>query len=254
MNRLQLSPPPSYSSQQSTSQRSAQLYEPTFTTTHDSGTPHSVFAPLHYEPNYAYPLLIWLHGPDDDERQLQRVMPLVSMRNYVGIGPRGTRRSELDPRGYCWRQTERDIALAEDRVLDCVRLAGDRFNIAPSRVFLGGYDCGGTMAFRIGLRNPREFAGILSAGGPFPSELTPLANYHQARQVPLFIAQGLEAENYSAAQKCRELRLFHAASFKVNVRQYPCGDELTTQMLHDMDVWMMEHVTGLAASSSTTQP
>ena len=27
-------------------------------------------------------------------------------------------------------------------------------------------------------------------------------------------------------------------------RQYPCGDELNTQMLHDMDAWMMEIVTG----------
>ena len=29
--------------------------------------PCAVFAPLHYEANYAYPLLVWLHGPADDE-------------------------------------------------------------------------------------------------------------------------------------------------------------------------------------------
>ena len=45
-------------------------------------------APLHYERNYAYPLVVWLHGPGDNERQLQRIMPLVSMRNFVSIGPR----------------------------------------------------------------------------------------------------------------------------------------------------------------------
>src|SRR4051794_19841644 len=50
----------------------------------------AVFAPLHYESNYAYPLLVWLHGPGDDESQLKRIMPLISMRNYVGVGPRGT--------------------------------------------------------------------------------------------------------------------------------------------------------------------
>ena len=30
----------------------------------------------------------------------------------------------------------------------------------------------------------------------------------------------------------------------ITLRQYPCGAELTTQMLRDMDVWMMEQITG----------
>ena len=204
---------------------------------------------MHYEQNYAYPLLVWLHGPDDDERQLQRIMPLVSMRNYVAIGPRGTSQSDLDPRGYCWRQTERDITLAEESVLNCVELARQRYHISPSRIFIGGYDCGGTMAFRVGLRNPDLFAGILSIAGRFPMEYRPLANYMKAREVPMLIAQGMEAKKYSTDDLCSELRLFHSASFKVNVRQYPCGDELTTQMLHDMDVWMMERVTDVAADA-----
>jgi hypothetical protein len=52
---------------------------------------------------------------------------------------------------------------------------------------------------------------------------------------------------YATDDVCRQLPLFHAAGLKVAIRQYPCGDELTTQMLHDMDVWMMEHVTGMAS-------
>ena len=46
---------------------------------------HSVFVPLHYEANYSYPLLVWLHGPGDDERQLKKIMPLISMRRYPGL-------------------------------------------------------------------------------------------------------------------------------------------------------------------------
>ena len=50
----------------------------------------ALFAPLHYESNYAYPLIVWLHGANDDERQLKRIMPFVSLRNYVAVSPRGT--------------------------------------------------------------------------------------------------------------------------------------------------------------------
>src|SRR4051794_5650794 len=56
----------------------------------DAGKCQALFTPLHYERNYAYPLIVWLHGPGDDERQLKRIMPLVSMRNYGAAGPRGT--------------------------------------------------------------------------------------------------------------------------------------------------------------------
>ena len=39
------------------------------------GIETTFFVPLHYEPNYAYPLLVWLHGPQDDQGQLKRIMP-----------------------------------------------------------------------------------------------------------------------------------------------------------------------------------
>jgi hypothetical protein len=47
-----------------------------------------VFAPLHYEPNYAYPLVVWLHAEGTDEQDLSRVIPRISMRNYVAVAPR----------------------------------------------------------------------------------------------------------------------------------------------------------------------
>ena len=47
------------------------------------------------------------------------------------------------------------------------------------------------------------------------------------------------------------LRLFHAASMHVTLRQYPCNDELTTQMLHDMDVWIMERINGVSETSNS---
>ena len=47
-------------------------------------TVHSLFAPLKYEPGYAYPLLVWLHGLHGDERQLLRIMPLLT-RPGAGI-------------------------------------------------------------------------------------------------------------------------------------------------------------------------
>ncbi len=206
--------------------------------------PCAFFAPHHYEPNYGYPLLIWLHGPGDDERQLHRVMPHISLRNYVAIGPRGTSPSEPGVAGFRWRQERSAIESAERRVLESVDLACRRYRVDPERIFLGGFQCGGTMALRIGLRNPQGFAGVFSIGGRFPRRLAPLAEIRQIRQLPLLIAQSRDSKAYPVRAICRELALFHAASLKVAVRQYPCGDELTTQMLRDLNAWMLEGYRG----------
>ena len=48
----------------------------------------------------------------------------------------------------------------------------------------------------------------------------------------------------------RYARLFHAAGMSVTLRQYPGGDDLNTQMLHDIDVWLMEQVTGVSSDTS----
>lgn len=210
------------------------------------GAPYALLAPLHYEPNYAYPLVVWLHGDGGDERQLTRVMPHISLRNYVAAGVRGP--SAGGGRCGCgWLQSDDAIQSAEQRVQEAVAAASDKFHVHPGRVFLAGYQDGGTMAFRLALRQPRRYAGALSAGGAFPSGQMPLASLKSLREYPLFLAFCRDSQVYSTDDVCRQLPLLHAAGLKVAIRQYPCGDELTTQMLHDMDVWMMEHVTGVGS-------
>ncbi|MBM4004095.1 MAG: hypothetical protein FJ295_12545 [Planctomycetes bacterium] len=211
----------------------------------------ALFAPLHYERNYAYPLLVWCHGPGDDERQLQRVMPLISMRNYVAVAPRGVSPRSSQP-GFSWGEDEESTQAAERRVLEAIQLARSRFHVAADRIFLAGLHCGGTMALRVGLRNAGRFAGLASIGGGFPQGRTPLRDLRQLRNLPLFIACNRDSRRYTTEQSCADLRLVHSAGMGIALRQYPCGDELTTKMLSDLNVWLMERVTGQAAQPEST--
>jgi len=203
---------------------------------------HCIFTPLHYERNYAYPLIVWLHGPNDDERQVSRVMPLVSLRNFVAVGPRGTLRGPRSAPGYCWSQAEHQIAMAEQGVFSAIATARRWLNIAPRRIYLAGLGCGGTMALRLALNQPDRFAGVLSIQGPFPETLRPLGQLQAARRLQIFLATGRESQEYPEARVCSHLRLLHTAGMAVNLRQYPCGDDLTTNMLSDMDRWIMEQI------------
>ncbi len=216
-----------------------------------SGDTVSYFAPEGYESNYAYPLLVWLHSAGGDERQLARVMPLVSTRNYVGLGVRGPVAGER--RGYAWPQTAESIDAANQQVAEAIARASERFNIHSGRIFLAGYQSGGTMAYRIALRNPERFAGAVSFGGPFPEGQMPLIRLAQIRKFPLLLSHCRDSQTYPIDRVCQELKLFHAAAMCVTLRQYPCDDEMTTQMLTDLDRWLMEQVTGVAGAEGADQ-
>lgn len=205
----------------------------------------ALFAPLHYEPNYAYPLLVWLHGPGDDENQLKRIMPLVSVRNYVAVAPRGPRREDRSAgkAGYRWPRPPAESPSAEHQVFEAIEMAQARFHVAPRRVFVAGFDGGGTMAFRLAMDHPDRFAGVLSLAGAFPTGQAALHRLVDARRVPVFLACGRDSRHYPGPTVCRDLKLFHSAGMDVALRQYPCGHEIAPAMLADMDRWMMEQIT-----------
>ena len=215
---------------------------------------HRFFIPLHYEKKYGYPLLIWLHGPTGQEAEINQVMPHISLRNYVGVSPRGIVKDTVctssgDPT-YTWNQDPQAIEDAAEDVVQCISMAQSRFNIAPDRVFLVGNDVGGTMALRLALSFPEHFAGVASIGGSLPDSNTPLAGVQRARSLPVMIAHGRDSDVYSTDHVCRDLRLLHAAGMSVTLRQYPCEQEVTTQMLSDLDVWVMEQISGTVCETT----
>ena len=213
--------------------------------------PHAIFAPLHYEPGYAYPLIVWLHGCGSDERQLQRIMPLVSMRNYVAAAPRGIPLvGAANHQCYGWLQNEDHVQHAEQRVFECIELAADKFHVAPQRIFLAGFDRGGTMAMRIAFGHPRRFAGAVSLCGALPAGPKLFGNLAAARRLNIALAAGRDSDRYSTAQVCNDLRLIHAAGMSATLRQYPCGHELTPQMLADLDRWIIETITSSDSSTA----
>jgi phospholipase/carboxylesterase len=238
MNRLTTAA--AMSSKQGTSRSVA---NPAWPMSEPTGNAYHLSGPVHYEPNYAYPLLVWLHSGGDDERQLRRIMPHVSLRNYVAVAPRGVV-TEATGCSYCWSDELSSPERAWRSVHDAIEVARKRYHVNAGRVFLAGLRDGGTMALRLALAEPEKFAGAVSIGGPFPGNCAALSRLHAARELPLLIMRGLESSAYSEEQMCDEIRLFHAARMRVHVRQYTCGDDLMVPMLRDLDAWLMEQVTG----------
>ena len=226
--------------------------------------PHLLVAPVGYEKNYAYPLLVWLHDSASREIELFDVAPQISTRNYVAVAPRGlsaSRANVLCRRAngrlivektreetyYDWPETDEGVSEAENLVFYSIDQALAKFNVHRRRVFLLGRGTGGTMALRVALRNPREFAGVVSIDGAFPTlERQPLRDWRSARDLPILMTTGA-GSNAIPQLTPKQLRLFHTAGLTVVIRQYNerpneenAADARMKKILLDVNRWAME--------------
>ncbi len=208
-----------------------------------SSSPICLFGPERYEPRYDYPLIVWLHSCNSSEQELARVMPNLSMQNYVACAPRGNQAADPCAKYYQWSSSPSATAVAEECVFEAIDAACNQFSIATQRIFIAGFGGGGSMAWRIGLRYPDVFAGAISICGNFPTQHQPLAKLAKARQLPTLWMYGVQSSRCGVEQVCATLPILHAARLKVQVHQFPCEDELLTNMLSAMNYWIMGHVT-----------
>jgi phospholipase/carboxylesterase len=207
---------------------------------HPSLSDACLFVPLHYEKNYQYPLIVWLHSNGDDTRQLHRVMPQISLQNFVAVAPRAALGEQHA--GFYWEQDVASIDYAADAVLSAIDFARARTNISSERIFVAGYGAAGTMAFRVALTHPDLFAGVASLNGPLPEGTTPLGRWSCSRHLEVLWAHCRRSTEFDQELLCRQLKLLHVAGFSVTLRQYPGGDQLINTSLVDFNRWIMQMI------------
>ncbi len=212
--------------------------------------PCGVFVPENYEPNYAYPLVVWLHDAGRSERDIVDVLPHISMRNYLGLALRGT--APADPRvdnegresaGYRWSRSQRMRLAFQDELYASVRQMRQDFHIHTERVFLAGAGDGATLAWEVFLARPEWFAGLAVFGGQFPWRRRPLRNYRELVGKRLFLAaNALDPSGLSRAEQVG--RLLYTAGLDVSVRCHMPSRRWPRALFRNVDRWIMEGIGG----------
>lgn len=207
-------------------------------------SPQTFFVPIHYESNYRYPLVVWLHSDGFNENQVNHVMPHVSTRNYLATGVRATRAADSVGHRFDWHGSPAAIDAAHDKVMTAVDEACDRYSVHRDRVVLAGYRSGGTMAMRIAMRQPEMFAGVASLGGRMPQGGNVLANLTSLRRraIPMLWQVATDNESFDAQSLKSDIRSAMLVRAKVEIRQYTFDDEMNTVALSDLNHWIMNRV------------
>ena len=199
-----------------------------------------VFRPIHHEPRYAYPLLIWLACDTDIRQSLTQIMPLLSVRNYVAIDANLVREKALQKSQRKSHARFHSDSLTVDR---CISTAFDQFNLRRDKVFLVGQGSGGEKAIQFAWQQPHRFAGVISIDGGVPRNSTALCSLGiNHRELPLLIQHSSKAIHYSHERFCDDMRLCHTAGLPATFRYYRNERDDLSHILADCNRWLMDLV------------
>jgi phospholipase/carboxylesterase len=203
--------------------------------------PVRTFLPTGYEPNYAYPLLVFFHGYGGNEEQILRLAPKLSRRNYICVGLRGPdpvgTRDDGRP-GFTWGPGSLASTQVEDYVFRAVEQTRRNYHVHSERIYLAGVCEGATLAYRLGLLFPERLAGVIALNGAMPRG-GPLLRLPQVRQLSVFIGHGIANAVVPLTSARRDWRLLYTAGLAVEMHTYPATHRLHPHMLRDINRWIM---------------
>jgi phospholipase/carboxylesterase len=204
--------------------------------------PVRTFLPSGYEPNYAYPLLVFFHGHGGNHEQIMRLAPRLSRQNYICIGLRGS--IPLGPRhdgqpGFAWGTGPAHDSSLEEYVFRAVEQARRTYHIHSERIFLAGFCEGAGLAYSLGFAHPEKFAGVVALNGSMPRREGPLFRFPDVRQLRVMIGQGIANSVAPLALARRDYRVLYAAGLDVRMFTYPTTHRLHPNMLRDVNRWLI---------------
>jgi phospholipase/carboxylesterase len=208
------------------------------------GWPLRTFLPTGYEPNYPYPLLVFLHGHGGSDEQILRLAPRLSRRNYICIGLRGPHAVGVRPDGrpaFSWGSSGRDDTQVEDYVMRAVEETRRRYHVHSERIYLAGFREGAALAYRLGLLYPQRFAGIVSLNGLMPRG-GPLLRLPDVRSLRVLIGHGIANSIAPLTIARANFRLLYTAGLRIRLHTYPTTHRIHPDMLRDVDRWVMDQI------------
>lgn len=203
--------------------------------------PVRTFAPVGYEPRYAYPLIVFLHANGGNEEQILRLAPRVSRRNFVSIGLRGpvclgpNRKGALT---FSWGDASH-LPMLEDYLLSAIRETRLNYHIHSERIYLAGFAEGAALAYHMGLLFPDKVSGVIALNGHMPRENRPLLRLPEVRSLDVFIAHGIANSVVPISMPREDRRLLYSAGLDVEMHTYATNHRLHKDMLRDVNRWII---------------
>ncbi len=201
------------------------------------------YIPSNYEPGYAYPLIVWLTGPECSQHKSLSYVSQMSPQNYVGLALNDCLLPTSEPSSGASFVSH--LASIENRIVSAVRTFRETVNVHADRVFLAGVGAGATAAMMVALHQAEWFAGGISFGGEFPSAARLLAHRREVAGRRFWLTGANTRMNWpetgSAATTARELVALGA---DVTTHLDDSSQPVSRNMLRTLNEWVLTGILG----------
>ena len=201
--------------------------------------------PLHYithNENPGAPLLLLLHGYGSNEQDLIGIASYLDVR-LMCVSARAS--YALDFGGFAWFNIDmRPEGISFDfdearqslqQVLVLVEALAAEYQ--PSKLFVGGFSQGASMALAIALQQPDRFAGALALSGLYGEALMP-EDPKTVRGFKVFVSHGVQDSVISIAQARASKELLNPLDLDMVYNEYDMPHTIDQSCLEDIAVWL----------------
>jgi phospholipase/carboxylesterase len=203
-----------------------------------AGLVHRVRRPRESGP---HPAAILLHGRGGDE-DVMWVFASALPRNWLIVAPRGL---QPDPDGrYTWLPRRRDgwpsLEAFDDAVAAVVRFIRalpDLYSADLERVYAMGFSQGAALAYAAAMRHHRLAKGIAGLVGFTPENAEAVAERAPLKDVPVFMAAGLEDPLVPIERSRASADVLRRAGASLEYHEYPTGHRLSADGVRDLKRW-----------------
>ena len=214
---------------------------------HLNSLPVRTFLPTGYEANYAYPLIVLFHPHGGSDEQVLRLAPRISRRNCLYLSLQGpvalNSRDDDGLPAYGWGDGTEHDARTEEYLLKAVEQTRREFHVHSERVYLAGVAEGASVAYRMALRLPQKFAGVIAINGTLPRPAEgPLFRDDEVKDLRVLIAHGAANEVVPLELARRDFLALYGAGADVLLSTYPCTHTVHPNMLRDINRWVIRNV------------
>ena len=214
---------------------------------HMISQPVRTYLPGGYEPNYAYPLIVMFHGHGGSAEQVLRYGPRISRRNHIYIsldGPDALNYRDDDGLpAMSWGTGGEHDAMVGEYLVSAVEQIRREFHVHTERVYLAGVAEGAEVAYRMALRYPRKFAGVIAINGTLPRSIdAPVFKTDEVKDLRVLIAHGAANEVVPMELARRDYLSLHGAGADVVMNAYPSAHHVHPHMLRDINRWVIHNV------------